>query len=72
MHRIDAIFAIERDNNGATAEQPLAVRQERVKPLVDELEAEMRTERARLSPHADIAKATDYMLKPWPAFYSLS
>jgi len=32
----------------------------------------MRTERARLSPHADIAKATDYMLKPWPAFYSLS
>ena len=39
VHRIDAIFAIERDNNGATAEQPLAVRQERVKPLVDELEA---------------------------------
>ena len=39
VHRIEAIFAIERDNNGATAEQPLAVRQERVKPLVDELEA---------------------------------
>jgi hypothetical protein len=28
----------------------------------------MRTERARLSRHADIAKAIDYMLKRWPAF----
>src|SRR5437870_2370526 len=34
VRRIDAIFAIERDINGATAEQRLAVRQERVKPLV--------------------------------------
>src|SRR5256886_15608553 len=28
----------------------------------------MRTERARLSRHADVAKAMDYMLKRWPAF----
>ena len=28
----------------------------------------MLTERARLSRHADIAKAIDYMLKRWPAF----
>jgi hypothetical protein len=28
----------------------------------------MRAERARLSRHADIAKAMDYMLKRWPAF----
>jgi transposase len=28
----------------------------------------MRTERARLSRHADTAKAIDYMLKRWPAF----
>ena len=28
----------------------------------------MLTERARLSRHADIAKAMDYMLKRWPAF----
>jgi transposase len=44
------------------------VRQERVKPLVDALKAWMRTERARLSRHADIAKPIDYMLKRWPAF----
>jgi hypothetical protein len=68
MHRIDAIFAIEYDINGATAEQRLAVRQEPVKPLVDEIEAWTRTERARVSRHADIAKAIDYILKLWPAF----
>ncbi len=28
----------------------------------------MRSERARLSRHADVAKAMDYMLKRWPAF----
>jgi hypothetical protein len=27
----------------------------------------LRAERARLSRHADIAKAMDYMLKRWPA-----
>lgn len=68
MRRIDAIFAIEREINGATAEQRLALRQERVKPLVGEFEGWMRAERARLSRHADLARAVDYMLKRWPAF----
>ena len=68
VRRIDAIFAIEREINGLAAEQRLAVRQKSVKPLVDELKAWMLTERARLSRHADIAKAIDYMLKRWPAF----
>src|SRR5262249_22929616 len=68
VRRIDAIFAIEREINGATAEQRLACRNERVEPLVSELEAWMRAERARLSRHADLAKAIDYMLKRWPAF----
>jgi hypothetical protein len=72
VRRIDAIFAIEREINGATAEQRLAVRHERLKPLVDELETWMRSERARLSRHADIARAIDYMRKRWPAFTPLS
>src|SRR5712675_952030 len=62
------ILAIEREINGAAAEQRLAIRQERIKPPVDELKAWMLTERARLSRHADLAKAMDYMLKRWPAF----
>jgi len=41
---------------------------EHVTPLVAELERWMRTERARLSRHADTARAMDYMLKRWPAF----
>ena len=56
VRRIDAIFAIEREINGATVEQRLAVRQERVKPLVGEFEGWMLAERARLSRHADLAK----------------
>jgi hypothetical protein len=68
VRRIDAIVAIDREINGATAEQRFAIRKERVKPLVGELEEWMRAERARLSRHADLAKAIDYMVKRWPAF----
>jgi hypothetical protein len=66
--RIDAIFAIERQINGATAEQRRALRNGQVKPLVSELEAWLHAERAGLSRHADLAKAIDSMLKRWPAF----
>jgi transposase len=66
--RIDEIFAIEREINGTAPEQRLALRHDRIRPLVGEFERWMRTERARLSRHADIAKAMDYMLKRWPAF----
>jgi hypothetical protein len=68
VRRIDAIFAIEREINGLPAEQRLAVRTTRIAPLVSELEGWMRSERARLSRHADVAKAMDYMLKRWAAF----
>jgi len=68
VRRIDALFAIEREINGHPAGDRLATRMERVTPLVAELERWMRTERARLSRHADTAKAMDYMLKRWPAF----
>jgi transposase len=68
VKRIDAIFAIERDINGLPAADRLAIRRQRVAPLVDDLEQWMRTERARLSRHADVAKAMDYMLKRWQAF----
>ena len=68
VKRIDAIFAIEREVNGIAAAQRLAIRQERSVPLVRDLEGWMRTERARLSRHADVAKAMDYMLKRWAAF----
>ena len=68
VRRIDAIFDVEREINGLTAEQRLAIRQVRVAPLVMSLEQWMRGERARLSRQADVAKAMDYMLKRWASF----
>ena len=68
VKRIDALFDIEREINGEPAERRLAVRRERSAPLVAELEAWMRTERTRLSRHAPVAKAIDYMLKRWYSF----
>jgi len=66
--RIDAIFDIEREINGLAAEDRRAARQDRVVPLVSGLVDWMRTERGRLSRHAETAKAIDYMLKRWAAF----
>src|SRR6476659_4534430 len=68
VQRIDAIFAIEREINGHSAAERLAVRRARITPLIAELEAWMRAERVRLSRHGESAKAIDYMLKRWPAF----
>jgi hypothetical protein len=68
VRRIDEIFAIERDIDGRSAEQRLAVRRSCIAPLVGELHSWMRAERARMSRHAETAKAIDYMLKRWPAF----
>lgn len=66
--RIDALFDIEREINGLPPAERLAVRVARSKPLVGELETWMRTERARMSKHAPVAKAMDYMLTRWHAF----
>lgn len=68
VRRIDAIFAIEREINGHGAEARLARRRADIRPLVDDLERWMRSERGRLSRHAAVAKAMDYMLKRWHAF----
>jgi len=68
VKRIDAIFDGERAINGRPADARLAARRATVGPLVADLETWMRGERAKLSRHAEVAKAMDYMLKRWPAF----
>ena len=68
LKRIDAIFDAERALNGGSAGDRLAARRATVAPLVADLETWMRTERGKLSRHAEVAKAMDYMLKRWPAF----
>jgi len=68
VERIDALFAIEREINGRDSDARRVVRQERAKPLVDDLHAWLRQHRAKLSAKNDLAKAIDYSLKRWPAF----
>jgi len=68
VRRIDVIFDIERGINGKPAAERLALRRQRIAPLVEELETWMRAARAKLSRHSDVAKAMDYMLKRWETF----
>jgi hypothetical protein len=68
VQRIDALFGIEREINGLSAEQRLAVRREQSAPLVAELEAWMNEERRRLSRHSELAGAMNYMLRRWASF----
>ena len=67
IERIDALFAIEREINGLSAGQRRAVRNERSRPLVAELESWLRQQRAKLSRKSETAKAIDYSLKRWTA-----
>jgi transposase len=66
VKRIDALF--DREINGLSVEKRLAARRERSAPFVAALEGWMRAERAKLSRHAAVAKAIDYMLTRWQAF----
>ena len=68
VRRIDVLFEIERAINGQSPERRKAIRKELSAPLVADLEAWMREQRAKLSRGNDVAKAMDYMLKRWTAF----
>ena len=68
VRRIDAIFGLERALNGLPHEQRHAVRQDKIHPLVADLEGWMRHVRRTMSRHAEVAKAIDYMLKRWASF----
>jgi transposase len=68
VRRIDKLFEIERDINGKSAPERLAVRQAESRPLVDDLHAFMSAQLPRLARGHDLVKAINYMLKRWPAF----
>jgi transposase len=67
VRRIDELFAIEREINGLTADERLAVRKDRMTPLVQELEVWLREERCKLSSKNPVAKAIHYSLRRWDA-----
>jgi transposase len=68
VRRFDALFDIERDINGLTAAERLAVRQERSAPLLADLEAWLRAQRAKLSRASTVIQPIDYLLKRWSDF----
>ena len=68
VRRIDAIFDLERAINGLPHEQRRATRQDKIAPLVADLENWMCDVRRKMSRHAEVAKAIDYMLKRWASF----
>ena len=69
--RFDAIFDVEREITGLTAEARHDARQRLVRPLVEDLHDWIRAERARMSKHNPVAKAINYMFEEdgrWDAF----
>lgn len=68
VKRIDALFDIEREINGLSAQARLAARQEKSAPLLAELEEWLRSRRAGLSRSSAVAGPIDYMLKRWAGF----
>src|SRR4029079_2567215 len=67
VKRIDALFAIEREINGALPSQRLAVRDARARPLVSVSENVLREQRSKLSGQSKTGKAIAYSLTRWAA-----
>jgi transposase len=68
VKRIDGLFGIERDINGKSAAERLAVRQEKARPLLADLEAWLRREREGLSRSSPVIEPINYMLSRWADF----
>ncbi len=68
LRRIRMMFATERDLTGLPAAERLTHRQKRSLLVLADLEAWMRQPRAKLSRHADAAKAMGYLLNRWESF----
>jgi transposase len=63
VRRIDNLFEIEREINGLPALERLAIREVQSEPVAAALIDWLRERRAKLSRHADVAGAIDYVLK---------
>src|SRR3954453_1991121 len=68
VRRLDALFEIERAINGRSADERRAVRQERSKPLLDDMHAWLLREREILSRSSEVLKPMNYMLRRWADF----
>lgn len=67
LQRIRDLYEIEAAIRGQSAQQRLAVRQKRSKPLMEKLEGWIREKLKTLSRHSETAKAFNYALNQWKA-----
>jgi transposase len=67
LEQMARIYEIEREVKELSAEQRLAVRQERTKPVLDALHEWMTLQRRKVPDGSATAKALDYSLKRWTA-----
>ena len=65
MAQIQALYRIEKDLRGQSAEQRQAARQERSKPIIDTLELWLAQNRARVSAKSPTGEALKYIAKYW-------
>jgi transposase len=65
LRRIAAIYAVEAELRGRDPTTRVAGRQERSRPIVDDLRPWLERQLARLSGRSRLAKAIRYMLKLW-------
>jgi transposase len=65
LQRIAGLYVIEKQIRGTSPEQRRAVRQQRAKPLVAELEAFIRAQRERLSSKSNMGQALAYLANHW-------
>jgi hypothetical protein len=68
IQRIAWLYRIESDARELTCQERLQMRQERSKPLWDQLHLWLKLERTRVPDGGAIAKAIDYSLNRWEGF----
>lgn len=66
LARIAALYAIEADARGRSAEERRAIRQERTRPLIDQLKTWLEAQLAAVSRKSTLAEAIRYALVRWP------
>lgn len=67
LKRIGELYAIEAEIRGMPAEQRLAERQQKAKPLLKSQESWLHEKMKTLSRYSELAKAFAYALNQWPA-----
>ena len=65
LQRIAGLYAIEKDICGLSAEERRAVRQERSRPIIEDLEPWLRAKLALISQKTKLAQAIRYALSRW-------